>query len=191
MDADPICASLHVEPVYAETVVVNDNGTLRNVFVYVKSGLEERTFSVPGEPAGIDQKGCHYEPHVLGIQTGQELEIRNSDATLHNVHSLAQNSKPFNLGMPIQGMKLKKKFENSEIMAKFKCDVHPWMNAYIGVLDHPHFSVSGSDGAFEISDLPAGDYVVEAWHEKYGTQEQTVTVTEAEPVVVEFMFQAT
>ncbi|MBI4395242.1 MAG: hypothetical protein HY583_03485 [Candidatus Omnitrophica bacterium] len=187
MNADPVCASLHSEPVYAETVLVNENGTLRNVFVYVKEGLESQTFPVPSESVTIDQKGCHYVPHVFGIQAGQTLEILNSDATLHNIHALPQKNKQFNLGMPIQGMKLTKKFEVPEVMAKFKCDVHPWMNAYIGVLAHPFFGVTGRDGTFEIKNLPAGEYTIEAWHEKYGVQEQKVTVAE-EPVNVEFTF---
>ena len=188
MSADPVCAGLHSEPVYQETVVANSNGTLKNVFVYVKEGLEGKTFPVPTEPAVIDQKGCHYDPHVFGIQVGQPLQIVNSDSTLHNIHSLAEKNKQFNLGMPIQGMKLKKTFENPEVMAKFKCDVHPWMNAYAGVLTHPYFSVSGDDGTFEIKNLPAGEYTIEAWHEKYGTQTQKVTVTGEEPVQVEFTF---
>ncbi|MBI4358932.1 MAG: hypothetical protein HY584_06485 [Candidatus Omnitrophica bacterium] len=187
MNADPNCASLHPEPVYTETVVVNDNGTLQNVFVYVKEGLQGETAQTPSTPVTIDQKGCQYHPHVFGIQVGQTLEILNSDATLHNIHSLAEKSPQFNLGMPIQGMKLTKKFENPEIMVKFKCDVHPWMNAYIGVLPHPYFSVSGVDGTFEIKDVPAGDYVIEAWHEKYGAQQQNVTVEEG-PANLEFTF---
>lgn len=187
MSADPVCASLHSEPVFAETVIVNDNGTLRNVFVYVKEGLEGKTFPAPTEAVTIDQKGCQYHPHVFGIQVGQPLEIVNSDATLHNVHSLAEKSKQFNLGMPLQGMKLTKKFENPEVMAKLKCDVHPWMSAYIGVLSHPFYSVTGEDGAFEIKDLPSGDYTIEAWHEQYGAQTQTVTVSEG-PASVEFNF---
>jgi len=188
MSADPVCAGLHSEPVYAETVVANANGTLRNVFVYVKEGLEGKTFPTPAEPVVMDQKGCQYHPHVFGIQVGQPLQIVNSDATLHNVHSLAEKSKQFNLGMPIQGMKLKKTFENPEVMAKFKCDVHPWMSAYAGVLTHPYFSVTSDEGTFEIKDLPAGEYTIEAWHEQYGTQTQKVTVTSEEPVQIEFTF---
>jgi len=187
MAADPTCASLHSEPVFAETVIANSNGTLKNVFVYVKEGLEGKTFPAPTTPVTIDQKGCQYHPHVFGIQVGQPLEIINSDSTLHNVHSLANQSKQFNLGMPIQGMKLAKKFENPEVMVKFKCDVHPWMNAHIGVLTHPYYGVSGDEGTFEIKDLPAGTYTIEAWHEKYGTQTQSVTVTD-QPANVEFTF---
>ena len=188
MNADPVCASLHSEPVYTETVVVNDNQTLKNVFVYVKEGLEGKTFPVPAAPVTIDQKGCRYYPHVFGIQVGQALEILNSDATLHNIHSLAEKGKQFNLGMPLQGMKLTKKFESPEVMVKLKCDVHPWMNAYIGVLPYPYFGVSGEDGTFEIKDLPPGDYTIEAWHERYGTQTQKISVSGETPVQVEFTF---
>ena len=188
MAADPVCAGLHSEPVYTETVVANANGTLKNVFVYVKEGLEGQSFPAPTEAVTFDQHGCWYKPHVFGIQVGQPLQIVNSDSTLHNVHSLAEKSKQFNLGMPIQGMKLKKTFENPEVMAKFKCDVHPWMNAYVGILTHPYYSVTGEEGSFEIKNLPAGEYTIEAWHEQYGTQTQKVTVSGEEPVQVEFTF---
>ena len=188
MNADPVCASLHATPVYAETVIVNDNKTLKNVFVYVKEGLEGKTFPTPTTPVTIDQKGCQYAPHVFGIQANQPLEIVNSDNTLHNIHALPEKNKQFNLGMPLQGMKLTKKFETPEIMAKFKCDVHPWMNAYVGVLPHPYFGVTGADGTFEIKDLPPGDYILEAWHEKYGSQTQKITVTEGQAATADFTF---
>ena len=188
MNADPVCSSLHSEPVFTETVITNSNGTLKNAFVYVKEGLEGKIFPVPVTSVTIDQKGCQYQPHVFGIQVGQPLEIINSDSTLHNIHSLAMQSKQFNLGMPIQGMKLSKKFDKSEVMVKLKCDVHPWMNAYIGVLTHPFYGVTGDEGTFEIKGLPPGDYIIEAWHEKYGTQTQKVTVTDETPAQVEFTF---
>ena len=188
MNADPTCAALHAEQAKEETVIVNANGTLKNVFVYVKEGLEGKTFPAPTELVSINQRGCQYDPHVFGIQVGQPLQIINSDNTLHNVHSLAEKSKQFNLGMPIQGMKLTKKFETPEIMVKFKCDVHPWMNAYIGVLTHPFYGVTNDTGDFEIKDLPPGEYTLEAWHEKYGAQIQKVTVAEGAPAAVEFTF---
>lgn len=188
MDADPTCSAFHSEPVYAEEVVVNSNGTLKNVFVYVKEGLEGQSFSVPTEAVKLDQQGCHYSPHVFGVQVGQPIEIMNSDSTLHNVHALPTQSKEFNLGMPIKGMKLKKKFDQAEVMVKFKCDVHPWMNAYAGVVNHPYYAVSGDEGNFEIKDLPAGTYTIEAWHEKYGTQTQQVTVEEGASPTLSFTF---
>ncbi len=187
MNADPVCSSLHSTPVYQDHVVVNSNGMLQNVFIYIKEGLKEKPSQVPKEPVTIDQKGCQYSPHVLGIQTGQPFQIINSDETLHNIHSLAQNTKQFNLGMPIQGMKMNKQFEKPEVMVKLKCDVHPWMNAYVGVLDHPYFAVSGADGSFHIQNVPPGEYVIEAWHEMYGTKTESVTVAEGE-VAAEFTF---
>lgn len=175
MDADPTCSSLNSGDVFAEDYVVSD-GKLANVFIYVKEGLEGQSFPAPKEMVTLDQAGCRYTPHVLGVQVNQQIEIINSDATLHNVHGMPENSKEFNLGMPIKGMKLKRKFSEPEVMVKFKCDVHPWMSAYVGVLEHPFFAVSGTDGSFTINDLPAGTYTLEAWHEKLGTQTQSITV---------------
>lgn len=192
LDADPTCASLQPEGLKSEKVVVNANGTLKNVFVYVKDGLTGKTFEPPKDPVVLDQKGCWYSPHVFGIQVNQPLEIRNSDATLHNVHGLAQANKEFNLGMPIQGMKLNKTFDKPEIMAKFKCDVHPWMSAYVGVVGHPFFNVSNEEGKFEIKNLPPGDYVLEAWHEKYGTQTQTIKLKSPDQTAeISFQYSAT
>ena len=190
MAADPSCAALHPTPAFTEEAVVNSNGTLKNVFVYVKGGLEGKTFPKPADAAKIDQNGCHYAPHVLGVMAGQPLEILNSDATLHNIHSLAKASKEFNVGMPIKGMKVKKTFEKPEIMVKLKCDVHPWMNAYIGVLDHPYFAVTDDTGKFEIKDLPAGKYTLEAWHETFGTKTQEITVEDGAPATADFAFTA-
>jgi uncharacterized protein (DUF2141 family) len=139
----------------------------------------------------FDQQGCTYSPKVFGIQVNQPFEIINSDSTLHNVHAMSSQSKPFNLGMPIKGMKIKKTFDNPEVMVKVKCDVHPWMNAYIGVLNHPFYSVSNNEGSFELKNLPAGKYTIEAWHEKYGVQTQEVTVAEGDASQeVNFTFSA-
>lgn len=190
MNADATCAGAHSGTVTSQDVIVNSNNTLKNVFVYVKTGLEGKTFETPKTPVALDQKGCMYEPHVFGAMVNQEIEIVNSDSTLHNVHAMPTAQKEFNLGMPIKGMKLKKKFATSEVMVKFKCDVHPWMHAYIGVLPHPFFAVSGDDGSFTIKDLPAGTYTIEAWHEKYGTQTQEITVAEGEAPAVNFTFNA-
>ena len=177
-DADPNCKMVHPNGITPDQVIVNANGTLKNVFVYVKEGLAGKTFEPPKEPVVFDQNGCQYSPKVFGIQVNRPLEILNSDDTVHNVHALPKNSKEFNLGMPMKGMKLKKSFNKPEVMVKIKCEVHPWMTAYAGVLDHPFFSVSGEDGSFQIKDLPPGSYVLEAWHEKYGTMTQNVTVTD-------------
>ncbi len=176
-DADPKCKLMHPEGLASDQVIVNSNGTLKNVFVYVKEGLSDKSFEAPKESVVFNQQGCQYHPKIFGIQVNQPLEIVNSDDTLHNVHALAANSQSFNLGMPIKGMKLKKTFTKPEVMVKIKCEVHPWMSAYAGVVDNPYYGVTGDDGIASIKDLPAGDYTIEAWHEKYGSQKQKVTVT--------------
>lgn len=178
MDADPVCLLQNKDGRTTEDVIVNPNGTLKNVFVYVKQGLEGKTFPAPTTPVTFNQTGCHYEPHVFGIMVNQPFEILNSDGTLHNVHALPKNSKEFNLGMPIQGMKLTQQFTSPEVMVKIKCEVHPWMSAFGGVLSHPFYAVTGDDGTFTIKNLPPGEYVLEAWHEKFGTQTATVKVPE-------------
>ncbi len=189
MDADKVCRAAHKAPVKGEEVVVNANGTLKNVLVYVKDGLGSKKFDAPAKKVTFDQKGCIYSPHVLGIQTGQELEVMNSDPTLHNVHSLSKANPQFNVAQPIKGMKLSKKFEKPEVF-KVKCEVHTWMGAYIGVFNHPFYAVSGDDGSFTIAKLPAGEYTIEAWHEKYGTQTAKVKVDAAGKATADFKFAA-
>src|SRR3989338_7992758 len=124
------------------------------------------------------------------MQANQKLQIINSDATLHNVHAFAKNSPEFNLGMPMKGMKLEKTFSNPEIMVKMKCDVHPWMTGYIGVLSHPFFAVTDDQGTFKIENLPPGEYTIEAWHETYGIQTQKITVSDGAPPAIDFKFSA-
>jgi plastocyanin len=189
MSADPTCMQANANGLSFETFAVKDGG-LDNVFVYVKDGLGSRTFTAPSDPVVLDQKGCHYTPHVLGIQVGQPLQIVNSDDTLHNVHGLPKSNKEFNQGQPIQGMKMTHTFSTKEVMIPFKCDVHGWMNAWIGVLDHPYYAVTSTDGTFSLKGLPPGTYTIEAWHEKLGTQTQTVTVGEKETKDVAFTFKA-
>ena len=188
-DADPKCAEMHADsPLLSEEVVVNPNGTLKNVFVYVKTGLEGKTYDVPKEPVTINQTGCHYEPHVFGIMAKQELDILNSDDTLHNIHAMPAKSTEFNVGEPNKGMIVKRKFANPEVMVHFKCDVHPWMSAYVGVMDNPFYSVTGDDGTFSLKGLPAGEYTVAAWHEKYGEQVQKIKVGDGEAKTADFKF---
>jgi plastocyanin len=179
MDSDPNCASGGPAGT-DETVVVGTNGTLQNVFIYVKDGLGDLRFPVPAQPVVLDQKGCRYVPHVLGAQVGQQVEVRNSDATLHNVHAVPMSNREFNTGQPIQGMKHTHTFSTKEVMVPFKCDVHGWMRAYIGVLDHPYYAVTAADGSFTLKGLPPGTYTVEAWHESLGTQTQMVTIGASE-----------
>ena len=188
MNADPVCQQQHTTPVYAEDVVVNANGTLKNVFVYVKSGVNG-SLSAPSQPVTLRQSGCWYAPHVFGIQANQPLEIVNDDSTLHNINAKPTANQPFNVAQPVKGMKTTKKFTTPEIMVKFKCNVHPWMNAYAGVTDNPFFATSSDTGSFTIKGLPAGTYTIEAWHEKYGTQTQDVTVGNGESKSLDFTFK--
>ncbi len=190
MTADPVCRQINPGDVFQERIVINSNNTLKNVFIYIKEGLGNQTFPVSQTPVVLDQKGCTYHPRVLGIEANQKLQILNSDATLHNIHAFAKNSPEFNLGMPIQGMRLDKTFSNPEVMVKMKCDVHPWMTGYIGVLNHPFFAVTGEDGAFKIENIPAGEYTVEAWHETYGTKTQKIAVSDDAPATADFKFSA-
>jgi plastocyanin len=189
MSADPVCMRAHKEPVLGEEVVVNKNGTLKNVLIYVKEGLGSKKFDAPSTKVSFEQKGCQYTPHVLGIQVGQELEVINDDPTLHNVHSLSKENAQFNVAQPKQGMKLTKKFDKPETF-KVKCEVHTWMGAYIGVFSHPFFAVSSDDGSFSLKKLPAGDYTIEAWHEKYGTQTFKVKVSATGEAKADFKYAA-
>ena len=188
--SDPACVSARPEGLKPDTILVN-NGGLENVFVYVKDGLGNYYFDTPTTPVTLDQKGCHYTPHVFGVRTGQPLEIVNSDQTLHNVNAMAHVNQGFNLGQAIQGMKSAKVFTAPEIMVHIKCDVHSWMNAYAGVLNHPYFAVTANGGTFELKNLPAGTYTIEAWHEKLGTQTQSVTLAAKETKNISFAFKAT
>jgi plastocyanin len=188
MSADPYCQSQHSAPVPAQDVTVAADGSLANVFVYIKD--IQGTFTPPATDAVLDQHGCQYYPHVSGLQVGQKLQIKNSDSTLHNVHCMATKNPEFNVGQPVANMSSEKTFDNAEVMVKFKCDVHSWMNSYVGVLPHPFFGVSGANGQFTIANLPPGTYTLVAWHQKFGTQEQQITVGAKESKQVTFSFKA-
>jgi hypothetical protein len=185
MDADPVCASLHGEAVHTEKIVADNTGNLANAFVYVKEGLTG-SHAAPADSHVLNQEGCQYMPHVSGMMVDQNLVIKNSDPTLHNVHAMPTVNKEFNKGQPFQGMEFEHTFDQEEVMVKFKCDVHPWMSSYMAVLDHPFFSVSGTDGSFVIEGLPPGDYVLESWHEELGTKTAKVTVTDGGTAEVSF-----
>ncbi len=191
MNADPVCVRENKNPQFQETFEVGSDGkSLANVFVYVKDGLGNYVFDTPTEPARIDQKQCRYHPHVFGMRVGQPLEIVNSDPTLHNIHAMPKANAEFNNGQPIQGMKMTHTFDKEEVMIPFKCDVHGWMNAYVGVLNHPYFAVSDKDGKFELKSLPPGTYTIEAWHEKLGTATQSVTLGQKDTKEITFTFKA-
>jgi plastocyanin len=185
MNADPYCQSQHSTPAKDEEVVVGAGGELANVIVFIKNAPAGPP---PATPAVLDQRGCQYHPHVQAVQVGQALQIKNSDSTLHNVHAMPVVNSAFNEGQPVP-MTTTKKFDKAEITPfKVKCDVHGWMK-YMVVLPHPYHGVSGMDGKFSIANLPPGNYTVVAWHEKYGQQEQTITVGAKESKTVDFTFK--
>lgn len=189
MSQEAACAEQHPEGAHTREVVANANGTLKNVFVYVTQGLGATEFPTPSEPVTLDQRGCIYHPHVLGIQTGQALEIRNSDGVLHNINATPEANRGFNISQPIE-MTSDRTFAVSEVMIPVECDVHGWMTAYIGVVDHPFFAVTDTTGSFTIDGLPPGDYVIEAWHERYGVQTANVTVGASETAEISFDYAA-
>jgi hypothetical protein len=189
ISADPACALSNPDGLAFENWLVSDGG-LDNVFVYVKDGLGNYYFDTPTEPVKVDQRGCRYVPHVVGVRVGQPLEIGNSDATTHNIHSLPEANREVNLAQYKAGQKNLETFTVAEVMVPLKCDLHSWMRAYAGVVDHPYFAVTSNGGRFELKNLPPGTYTLEAWHEKGGRQTQQVTVGAKEMKTIAFTYKA-
>jgi plastocyanin len=169
------CRTEHQGPVPAGDVLVHD-GLVENAFVYLKEGLGDRGFAVPTEPVTIDQLGCLYHPRVVGVQVGQPIVFQNSDGVLHNVHGTPAVASAWNFTMSVKGSQRTLKLDKPEVMVSVRCDVHPWMQGWIGVVDHPYFAVTGTDGRFTLRDVPPGDYVVTAWHERFGTRDSRVSL---------------
>src|SRR4051812_46786020 len=188
MSSDPACGSGEV---HGESYLLDSGGTLENVFVYVKDGLGNKyIFDTPTTPVQIDQKGCHYVPHVVGVRATQPLEFVNSDSTLHNIHGMPKANPEFNQGQPVQGLKNAFTFPTGEVLIPIKCDVHSWMNAYVGVVEHPYFAVTGDGGKFELRGLPPGTYTIEAVHEKLGRQSLPITLGDKDSKELTFTFKA-
>jgi plastocyanin len=189
MDADPACAKKHTKPVPAEMLVLGSGNTMANIIVWVSKGLPAgKTFPVPKTPVTLDQNGCVYVPHAMGIMVGQAYRILNSDGILHNVHTLPKINPSFNRAMPATSKEATTTFAKPEPIFQIKCDVHPWMSAYIGVFTHPFFSTTGMDGKFTISGLDPGTYEITAWHERLGTQTASVTVSGSDTKTQDFKF---
>lgn len=186
MDADPGCLKKHSSPVMPDVLVLGEGNTMGNIFVRVKSGLPKKDYPAPSEPVVLDQRGCKYSPHVMGVMVGQPFKILNSDGLLHNVHSLPKVNSGFNRAMPATVKEAVYTFDKQEFMFKIKCDVHPWMGAWVAVMTHPFFDVTGTDGKYEIKNLPAGTYEIEIWHERLKTKTQSVTITGDETKTVDF-----
>ena len=188
MSADPNCAKAHTTPVTTEDVLVDANGGLANVVVYVADGLGDQKFDPPAQPAVIEQKGCQYKPHILAMQTNQKLDVVNDDPTTHNIHPMPNNNREWNKSQP-HGMPVEETFPREEIAIPVKCNVHPWMRAYIAVFKNPYFAVTDKDGNFDLKGLPPGNYTIKAWHEKLGTQTQKITVGAGETRAPDFVFK--
>ena len=187
MGKDPMCAKINAgKRVIQETVVATADGGLVNVFVLLQGSFPQTP--VPSAPVTIDQHGCIYGPRVVGARVGQMLQVRNSDALLHNVHGMSARDNGFNIGQPLAGMVQQFRLKVEEIMLRLKCDVHSWMTAFVGVVSHPYFAVSHDAGIFEIDNVPAGTYTIQAWHEQYGPLTQTVRVKAGAPTTVDFSY---
>jgi plastocyanin len=188
MSADPNCTQSHPDGVANAPFTVSDGGGVADVVVYVKGVTGSHT--APTEAAVLDQNGCMYNPRAVALMVGQKLQIRNSDPTLHNIHPRPKKNAEFNVGQPRQGMKSTKTFSEAELLIPVACDVHPWMQAYISVFDHPFFAVTGADGSFEITGLAAGQYEVEAVHPTLKTVSGTITVTDGAPASLDLAYAA-
>jgi plastocyanin len=184
MSQDPGCKG----PNEAENIVVN-NGDLANVFVYVKDGLGNRTFDVPTTPVELDQQGCRYHPHVLGVMAGQTIDIKNADPTTHNIHPTPKDNREWNESQPPSSPDIQKNFAREEIMLPVKCNQHPWMKMYINVVKNPFYAVTDKDGKYEIKGLPPGDYTVAFVQEKLGEQDQKITVAPKEVKTLDQSFK--
>ncbi len=189
MGKEPSCAAVHKDkPVTAENVVVGPNGGLANVVVYITGGLTGNE-PVSTQAIEINQKGCQYVPHVVAVDAGQHMKIVNSDQTLHNIYAQATKNSSWNKSQTAGGAPLDVTWNNEEVAVPIKCNVHPWMRAYIVVVKGP-YGVSDDSGVFKLENVPPGNYTLTAWHETYGTQSQTVTVVAGKPATVSFTFKA-
>jgi plastocyanin len=189
MAADPGCAKQHPSPVLSQEVMADSKGDLQNVVVFVSDGLGDQAFDPPTQPAEMKQKGCMYEPHVLALQANQPVEVTNDDPTTHNIHPLPANNREWNKA-EIPGTKIEESFARPEIAIPVKCNVHPWMRGYVAVFKHPFFAVTGKDGGFTLNNLPPGTYTIQAWHEKFGTMTQKITIEGNESKSIDFVFKA-
>src|SRR5947208_4189796 len=187
MGMDPMCSKINAgKRILQEYVVATVDGSLANVFVRLQGNVPQTPIST--QPVSIDQRGCVYAPRVVGVRAGQVLQIKNSDALMHNVHGLSGKDNSFNVGQPAAGMVYQWKAKNEEIMVHLKCDIHNWMNAYIGVVSNPYFAVSDTMGTFQIDKVPPGTYTLQAWHERFGALTKTITVKAGAATTVDFTY---
>jgi Carboxypeptidase regulatory-like domain len=190
MSEDPACVEAnHGKRIFNESLLVVHGNTLANAFVFIEKGLEGKNFAVPQTPAVIDQRGCWFHPRVIGIQTSQPFQVVNSDPVTHNIHPMAHMNREWNHSQGPGEPPLNRKFAKPEIMIPVKCNIHSWMHAYIGVLDHPYFAVSNENGVFEIPNLPPGTYTLAVWQEQLGKLEQQIAINSGQIAVVDFTYK--
>jgi len=190
MAAEPACAKQYAAPVTSQEVLVGKNGALEHVVVYLKGDFSQYKFDAAQAPVTIRQKGCMYDPHVLVLEAGQSLQVVNADPVTHNIHPLPKDNREWNESQPPGGAPIDRSFPHEEIAIPVKCNIHPWMKAYIAVFNHPYFTVTGKDGSFELKNVPPGSYTMVAWHELYGTREQLVTIGSKESKTLHITFHA-
>jgi len=186
MDTDPVCAQLFtIHPTLDQSVVAGNDGGLANAFVKLNGTFAQTP--VPAQPVVLDQRDCFFAPRVMGARVGQVLRILNSDHTFHNVHSMTTRSNAFNIGQPIVGARTDFRLKDEE-MLHITCDVHKWMTAYIGVVNHSFFAVTRAEGTFEMLRVPPGTYTIEVWHERLGTISKPVRVRAGEIAVIDLPY---
>jgi plastocyanin len=190
MQSDITCSQEHAgSPAYNEPVVVSQGGGLGNAFVYIQAGLEGKKFEPPTQPMVLDQRGCMFIPRALGVRAGQPLDLRNSDKVSHNVHPVPKNNREWEEQQSPGTPDVVHRFARTEIMIPVKCNIHQWMHAYIGVVEHPYFAVTGPDGSFDLTNVPPGDYTLAVWHEKLGDQTKQVHLAASANEAVDFTYR--
>ena len=190
MTAEPPCVKANPTPVVPPVVVTGEHGALANVVVYVKSGLQNYRYDVTPPPAVLDQKNCMYTPRVVAMMNTEQLQIGNEDPTTHNVHPMPKINKPWNRSIPPESTPLEVTFQKPELAIQVMCNVHAWMRAYLFVFAHPYYAITTKSGDFELKGIPPGTYTIEAWQERYGIQDQTVTLGPKEAKAISFAFKA-
>jgi hypothetical protein len=190
MGAELACVQAHSTPVDSPEVVEGSRGALANVAVYVKSGLGNYHFDTPTDPVVLTQKGCMYDPHVLALMVNQPMQVVNGDPVLHNIHVVARDNRSWNRSETAGMEAFSETFAHPELAVVIKCNVHPWMRAFAFVFAHPYFEVTTKTGEFALKNVPPGTYTIEAWQEKYGAQDQTVTIGPKESKTISFTYKA-
>lgn len=190
MAAEPSCAKEHSTPATSQDALVGKDGALENAVVYLEGDFSKYKFDAPARPATITQKGCMYDPHIVVLETGQTFQVVNSDPVTHNIHPLPKDNREWNESQPPGAAPIDQTFAHPEIPIPVKCNIHPWMKAYVAVFAHPYYAVTGPDGSFELKNVPPGSFTLVAWHELYGTSRQQIVVGAKEAKTLKVTFQA-